>query len=460
MICEPSGNWREYQLKLKKQDVLWRSLRRIPLYAALLVLIILAGQGLVALIDTALNAPPKNDTALQTPEDTAGPGLGIHIDKGIDKQTLRHIFNQIPFATACEKTFDCQDGGTVYQIKSSIDPRLQEYIIDHIDRKNSKHFGFIAMEPDTGRIVSMVSYDRNNPDANVCITSEYPAASLFKIITAAAAIEKCGFNPQTPVTFNDNKYTLYKVQLKDRVNKYTQQISFQESFADSVNPVFGKIGQNCLGKSLLESYAAAFGFNTRFDFEIPLAPSTLTIKDTPYHWAEIASGFNRQTLISPLHGALLMAGILNNGELVEPTLIDAIQKDDQIVYQRNTQKIADIIAPSTADTLKQLMNATIVSGTASKAFSKFKKDKVLSRLNIGGKTGSINNNAEHLKYDWFAGFAEEKNGKNKLVIAVLVVHQDYIGIRAASYSRMAIKEYFENYYASFEKNSSDAAAAL
>lgn len=444
--------WRDYQSRLKKQDALQRSLRRIPFFALICVLLLGAGHGIFFLADAVLNIPSMLATRSKNPPQPPTTEPSLLADKSIDKQDLREIFARLPVASTSEKTFDLTDGDTVYQIHSSIDPDLQDYILQHIDRKNSKQFGFVAMEPHTGRIVSMVSYDRNHPEANICTTPDFPAASLFKIITAAAAIEKCGFSPNTPVTFNDNKYTLYKVQLKERVNKYTNRISFAESFADSVNPVFGKIGLNRLGKPLLETYAAAFGFNTRFDFEIPLDPSTLIVKDEPYHWAEVASGFNRQTLISPLHGALLMAGILNNGQLVEPTVIDAIHKGDQMIYHRQDRKVADIIAPSTAKALKELMHETVVSGTASKSFAKFQKDNVLSRLNLGGKTGSINNNAEHLKYDWFAGFAEEKNGKNKLVVAVLVVHQDYIGIRAASYSRMAIKEYFENDYARLDTN--------
>ena len=101
------------------------------------------------------------------------------------------------------------------------------------------------------------------------------------------------------------------------------------------------------------------------------------------------------------------------------------------------------------------MNASITSGTASKSFSGFKKDRILSKLRIGGKTGSINKNAQHLKYDWFTGFAEEKSGSKKIVTTVLVVHEKYIGIRAARYSRMAIKEYFKNYYANAKINKHD-----
>ncbi len=443
-----SNKWRDYQSRLKKKDATRKSYRRIPFYALLLMVLILTGHGVFTLLDRTLAVPDKISVII--PE---------HM-KTFDKDTLQKIFRKIPFANVSEKNFEIKTGGSTYQIESSIHPSLQRLIIDKIDRKNSKYFGLVVMEPDTGRIVSMVSYDKNNPESNICITPNYPAASLFKIITAAAVIEKCGFNCNTPVNFNDNKYTLYKTQLKDRINKYTHQMTFEESFAKSVNPVFGKIGKNRLGKSVLESYATAFGFNTQFDFEIPLAPSSVVIEDDPYNWAEIASGFNNETLISPLHGALVVSGIVNNGKLIEPTIIDEINRNNEVLYHRNSHTLSDIITPYTATTLKRMMNATVASGTASRSFGKFNKDKILSRLNIGGKTGSINNNEQHLKYDWFAGFAEEKDGSNRIVVSVLVVHQDYIGTRAASYSRMAIKEYFQNYYANIKEPHVDDPAAL
>lgn len=443
------NKWRNYQLKLKKKETVRRSYRRIPIYVVSAVILVFLFHAGFAVMEKSLVTPETDYVQIFTKR-----------FETFDKTGLQNIFNRIPFTATSEKNFKLTSGKTTYQIRSSIDPGLQEFIMAHIDRKNSRHFGFVAMDPSTGRVLSMVSYDKTGQDINICTAPDYPAASLFKIITAAAAIEKCGFNCNTPVTFNDNKYTLYKVQLKDRINKYTNRITFAESFADSVNPVFGKLGKNSLGKSALESYAAAFGFNQSFDFEIPLTPSTICVNEDPYNWAEIACGFNRKTLISPMHGALLVSGIVNEGKLIEPTIIDSIGKSDQTLYQRNSRVVSDMVNPSTALTLKKLMQETVVSGTASKSFSRFRKDAVLSRLNIGGKTGSINKNSEHLKYDWFVGFAEEKHGPKKIAISVLVVHQDYIGIRAAMYSRMAIKEYFKNYYANIKDQKTDKAAAL
>ena len=61
---------------------------------------------------------------------------------------------------------------------------------------------------------------------------------------------------------------------------------------------------------------------------------------------------------------------------------------------------------------------------------------------MGGKTGSIFNKKHDLRYDWFVGFADLKNGDKKLALAVVVAHEEYIGIRAAAYGRMIIKKYY------------------
>ena len=86
------------------------------------------------------------------------------------------------------------------------------------------------------------------------------------------------------------------------------------------------------------------------------------------------------------------------------------------------------------------------SGTARKTFRGVKRDRVLSRLTIGGKTGSIFNRKHDLRFDWFVGFAEENDGDKKLAIAVVVAHEEYIGIRAGEYARLAIRKHFQDYF--------------
>ncbi len=109
------------------------------------------------------------------------------------------------------------------------------------------------MDPKTGKVLSMVGFDKTDPSNNPCVDSRFPAASIFKIVTASAVVEKCGFQPGSKLSYNGRKHTLYKSQLKDRRNRYTNRITFRDSFAQSVNPVFGKIGAHYLGKIRLKS---------------------------------------------------------------------------------------------------------------------------------------------------------------------------------------------------------------
>jgi membrane carboxypeptidase/penicillin-binding protein len=52
------------------------------------------------------------------------------------------------------------------------------------------------------------------------------------------------------------------------------------------------------------------------------------------------------------------------------------------------------------------MRTTIDKGTCRKAFRGYQRDRVLSKLAIGGKTGSINNKTNDIRFDWFVGFAQ------------------------------------------------------
>ena len=143
----------------------------------------------------------------------------------------------------------------------------------------------------------------------------------------------------------------------------------------------------------------------------------------------------------------MAAAVVNNGKLVEPTVIDRITTaSGETLYIGSRRPIRQAIEPSTSAVLNDMMRATVRSGTAKKTFRGYRKDRILSKLNIGGKTGSIFNRRHDLRFDWFVGFAEEIQGRQKLAVSVLVAHEEYIGIRAAQYARMVIRKYFLDYF--------------
>lgn len=335
-----------------------------------------------------------------------------------------------------------------FNVETSLDPELQHRLIQSMDRKNSRYIGIVVMEANTGRVLAMAGFDKSDPEANPCLYNTFPAASLFKIVTAAAAVDQCNFSCATSVRFNGYKHTLYKSQLKETNNRYTRTISFADSFAQSVNPVFGKIGKLKLGKHVLEEYGLGFGFNQPLDFELPVAPSRLSVGDTPYHWAEVASGFNNDTTLSPLHAAVMVSAVLNQGLMATPSLVERIvDANGRVIYRSHATWERRAMTTHAANVVEGLMESTVKSGTARRLFRGQKRDPVLSQLRIGGKTGTIYNRSHDARFDWFVGFAVGKHSPRRLIVAALVAHEEYIGIRAGTYARMAITHYFQNHLA-------------
>jgi penicillin-binding protein A len=336
--------------------------------------------------------------------------------------------------------------GYMYGFETSIDNDLQGFLISKLNRVNARAIGLVALDPASGRILAMVSHAKDKPGLNTCVTSQFPAASIFKIVTAAAAIDTKGLSAQAPMLYNGGKHTLYRSQLKKTLNKYTRHINLKKAFADSINPVFGKLGVHLLKDALLGQYAQAFRFNRTIGLEIKMTKSRIDIPEKSYGWAEIASGFNNDTTISPLHGALMAAAVINQGQMAEPTIIDKITNENQdILYQNGVILAGRAFLPSTADVLKELMAETIKTGTARNAFRGYKKDAILSKLNLGGKTGSIDNDNHEIRYDWFVGFGQNPNSGFQIAVAALVAHEKFIGTRAGTYARLAIKQFFRKH---------------
>ncbi len=362
-----------------------------------------------------------------------------------DKARVRTLLAGQSLVNRHQRSFYVDSGTGRYQVETSLDPSLQEQLMDKLDRDHSRYVGVVVMDPDSGKVLAMVGYNREDAQQDPCTRVLYPAASIFKIVTAAAAIEKLGLNPGSTLRYNGRKHTLYKSQLKDRNNRYTRHITLRDSFAQSVNPVFGKLGANYLRGDGLEAYARKFGFGREVGFEVPVTPSRLVVSDKPYQWAEVASGFNQTTRITPLHGAMIASAAVNGGRLMEPTVVQHIVDNDGNTVYRSTKAVAGrAISEQTSKTMRQLMVTTVKKGTARKVFRGYSRDKVLSKLNLGGKTGSINNDP---RYDWFVGFASEKGGSQSLVVSAVVAHHKLIGTRAGQYARMVMAFYFGDYFA-------------
>ena len=362
----------------------------------------------------------------------------------LPQETLRNILEAKSPSELTKKRFSFSRSGREFVATTSINQSLQAYLDDLFSDSIGARAALVCIDPISGRVVAMSGFDRYRPWDKVWTRRLVPSASLFKIVTAAGAIELYSFSSDTTFYFNGGRHTLYRYQLKDKRNRYTTAVTLVEAFSRSINPVFGKIGIRYLKREGLKEMAGRFLWERPIPFELKVKVSPLEIGPSSFNIAEVASGFNRKTRITALHEALISAGIANGGVIMAPSFIDmVVEKGGKMVYQNKFYPLVRAVNPRTANILKRLMVATVTKGTAKKAFRGWQRDKVLRTLVIGGKTGTIDSEDHRYRYDLFTGFACSKDGGRCLAVGVFVAHEGVLGRRSASYARLAFRKYFE-----------------
>ena len=354
---------------------------------------------------------------------------------------LRHLDQELLGSSEVQQV---EHNGASLTFETSIVPSLQRYASNLLDRSKTHAAAAVVLRPETGEILAMAQSRGGNGGENLCLKADLPAASLFKIVAAAAAIEARGMSPETELTFQGGKYTLYRSQLKaqDR-GRYTVQTTLRDAFADSINPVFGKLGIYELGPEIMQDYAYRFLFDRPIPFDLPLEMSHFDVPEEEFAMAEIASGFNKRTLISPLHAALITAAVLNEGAIMEPRLVKSVRDSEgQILYQSEPNVLARPIHPGTAQSLRDLMSVAANEGTARNAFRPLQRRKTFRDFDFGAKTGSINDPTNQYRVDWLAAYALPGYGHGGLGVVVLAVHGEKLGIRARDMARLIIDEHF------------------
>jgi peptidoglycan glycosyltransferase len=306
----------------------------------------------------------------------------------------------------------------------SIDTSLQNFGLRLLKQYHPRYGALVALEPKSGRVLAMISYTNDTvPDlgSDLYIKCVFPAASVFKTVTAAAAIERANYTAQSLVQHVGRKSTLYRYQLEKELRNYVE-IPLEEAYAHSINPVFARLGMYTLGKNLLDEYEQRFGFGTQVPFELHNGIPQVAQLDSLCTIAELASGFNQKTTISPLFGALIAASISEQGKMPRPTLVDSITRKGTSIYNAVPQVWREPIKPSTSKELREMMNCVARYGTAHKSFRYIRQSSRFDNIEYGGKTGSVDKDGAG-RVDWFIGFARDPNDSEQHIsIGVVTVH--------------------------------------
>lgn len=443
---DTARNWRDYQRDLqstrKTKKVFRERLHSIGPWVGGLVFVfaVLCYMGSSIFANRGLGAhlpEPKMDVEKKAPEKISRFELS---------RLLENMNIGLP---PVSKNYTVSRNGSPLAVETSIVPPLQGYLNDLLGRSLTLRAAAVVLKPATGEILAF-SEHRNGPangtEGNLCLTANHPAASLFKIVAAAAAIDARGLTPETSLTFRGGKYTLYRSQLKPEKKPTGMTITLRNAFASSINPVFGKVGIYHLGYSLLTEYADRFFFNRPIPFDLPLAMSSMEVPTDDFALAEVASGYNKRTFISPLHAAMLSAAVANSGNMMAPRLINKVEDlDGNVLYRSEPVQLSSPVSDETAKKMRILMDETVMNGTCRNAFRNFLRKQKFRELELGAKTGTINDPFDQHRVDWVTVYAIPDSGKEDAIsLSVLAVHGEKLGIRSKDIARRLVETYFSS----------------
>ena len=264
------------------------------------------------------------------------------------------------------------------------------------------------------------------------VKNTFPAASLAKTITIAAAMESKRYSLNTPIPMIGSHHTLYKNQLRVKENYTGPTIELQDAYAKSANPPLALIGLN-LGAGKLKEAAKKLGYNVNFPSGIP-ARSSYTPPDSGYGLAEVSCGFTESTTLTPLLAAAQVRAILAKKPLEIPWAANLSP------YAPKNRIALDVggFSENTYYGLREAMIRSITAGTGKKQIStRNMARKNYEGLYIGGKTGSLDGHDPYGRYEWFKGFAQSKEDPKKAIVVVILQIHDLQKVRSQPATQVA-----------------------
>ena len=190
-------------------------------------------------------------------------------------------------------------------------------------------------------------------------------------------------------------------------------ISLADALRVSCNTVFAQLGVE-LGADTLVDTAERLGFNTEVPYELPVVDSSIPRELDPPATAQSAIG-QRDVRITPLHAALIVAAIANDGRMVRPHVVaDVLDPAGRLLRGSADANWTGGDAPGglssrTAEQLRAMMIDVVDRGTGTRA--------AIPGVEVGGKTGTAEDPADDTPTAWFVGFAGDE-------VAVAVVVPD------------------------------------
>ena len=386
-----------------------------------------------------------------------------------------------------EELEESQNGKDLY---TTLDLSISEYATQlakiTLEKKNAKHVSIIVMNPKNGEILAMVNepeYDLNNPfelleietetetesdadseddadsksDAesklealnqmwrNFCINDTYEPGSIFKTLTATAAIETGAVDLNTSYTCSGSTVVSDRRIRCHKTGGHGTQ-SFVETVMNSCNPAFIEWGRR-VGVDNMYAYMGKLGLLSKTGIDISGEAGTIIHKQEDVGPVELATmSFGQSFQITPMQMLRAVCAMINGGNLVTPHFAMMCADSKGIVmeefYYSTTEQV---IKTETSDTMREILFKVVEEGGGNKAY--------IEGYEIGGKTATSQKLPRGSgKYiSSFIGFAPADDPQ---VIAMCLIDEPEGTYYGGTIAAPVIKELFENIlpYLDIEKN--------
>ena len=345
---------------------------------------------------------------------------------------------------------EVQDG---QDVKLTIDINLQNNLYNQLA---SDKGCAVAMNPNTGEVLSLVSTPSYNPndfvlgmsndewnslnnDENKPLYNRFKATfapgSTFKPITAVIGLETKALNPNEDKNISglswqkDSSWGSYNVT---RVESY-ENANLQNALVYSDNIYFAMAALD-IGKDNYVDKLKNFGFDEELPFAFGLTKSSYGSMDTEVKLAD--SGYGQaEIMVNPVHLAAMYTMFSNGGNMIKPYL-EYKQAPSGEVYKENVAS-KDTINTVVNDMIQVVENP---GGTAHVA--------QIPGISIAAKTGTAEIKASQddttgTETGWFAALTTNKNNNNLLIVSMAEDVKDKGG---SHHLVPIVKTVMENYY--------------
>ena len=274
----------------------------------------------------------------------------------------------------------------------------------------------------TGEILCMVSSPTFDPDdvpdvagnpetydgvyVNRFLYGDYTPGSIFKLVTAAAALEQIPDIEQRSFFCEGSAQVGAETVICNGVHG---EQDFQSALANSCNVAFAEIAAE-LGPDTLTEYVRKTGILSRLSFDgTKTAAGSFDLTGATTYEAAWAGVGQYTDQINPCQYMTYMGAIANGGSATEPYLVKEVTYGDSVKYKASTSSTGRLLDSATADRLADMMHNAVVNVYGEWNFA---------GLYAGGKSGTAENGGGKAANAVFAGFLQDSDYPLAFIVVV------------------------------------------